>query len=291
MKREHFLISILALMMSSISCKKDSMAPDPIRRYIFLGHIYKASNEIDDRVANLNFQNYSQIWLGGDVCSETSAEQSTLDYLDSLLHVSDTDTKWALGNHDIRNGNISLITDKTGRNTFYSSTFDGITLLVLNTNFSYGGIYDTLQINTQYELIKNVCDTIQKSSYLIILEHNTVWANLDSTNHVQEYTNGDLSQLLFSINPNLTYENGVYPLLKNVRARGVKVIQIAGDFGQKASTYQYTTAEDIQFIVSGITSNIPYNEQYPTAGQPDSILVLYHNIEKQTIDWSFQRLD
>lgn len=291
MQAKYIYISVLTLVLVSSSCRKDSVTSDPIRNYVFLGHIYKDNNEIDERVAHLNFQNFSQIWLGGDVCSETSAEQSTLDYLDSLLHISDPDTKWALGNHDIRNGNIPWITNKTGRNTFYTSTFDGITLLVLNTNFSYGGIYDTLQINAQYDLIKNVCDTIQKSSYLIILEHNTVWANLDTANHVQDYTNGDLSQLLFSINPNLTYENGVYPLLKNVRARGVKVIQIAGDFGQKASTYEYLTADDIQFIGSGITSNTPYNEQYPTAGQPDYILVLNHNIEKQTIVWSFRRLD
>ncbi|MFT7545150.1 MAG: hypothetical protein ACI8YO_001935 [Gammaproteobacteria bacterium] len=127
-----------------------------------------------------------QIWLGGDICSETSREQSTMYYLENLFCVSSDTTHFALGNYDMRNGNLHYITDVTQRPTCYTSTFNGITLMVLNTNFGHMGVYDTIQMKMQFEMIENVCDSIENSSHLIILSHHVFWGLVEGINYTWE---------------------------------------------------------------------------------------------------------
>jgi len=187
----------------------------------------------------------------------------------------------------VRNGNVNWITDKTGRASFYATHFDGITLLVLNTNFSIGGVYDTASVNSQFDLIQTVCDTITASSHLILLSHHVVWKDVDGITNTDYIANDDLSELWFNFSPDLKYVDGVYPKLQEVSNKGIKVMHIAGDLGQKGSTYRALTSDNIQFIGSGITANTSYNEQYPTAGQADMFLEFHHNIKNQTISWNW----
>ena len=297
------LLLILGFVLAIISCEKNTVSDNQdelintndtsssIKQYFYVGHAYKSRTRVDDRLVNFDFSKYDQIWLGGDMCSATTEFQSTVQHLDDVFNLSSPNTHWSLGNHDSRNGNINWITEATGRPTFYATYFDGITLLVLNTNFTPWGIYDTVQVNQQYNLIQQVCDTINESSHLIVLTHNVVWGNIDGLTNVMDYANTNLSSLLFSINPNLTYIDGVYPLLVEVKRRGIEVIHISGDLGQKNSHYTYLTDNCIQFIGSGITSNTEYNEQFPSAGQTDLFLVLSHNLEKRRISFSFYELN
>ncbi len=284
----------LALIFLS-GCTSDTLEdlPMPIteKDYIFLGHIYEDNTQVDFRVQALDLSPYDQIWLGGDICAETTADIETLYHIDSLFDLSDPTTHWTLGNHDIRNGNVDWIEDIKERPTFYTDHFDGITLLVLNTTFSQFGDYDTLNVKAQYELIETVCDTISSSSHLVVLTHHAVWNLADQVNDIGDYSNGDFSFYRFNFDPELTYFTGVYPLLTMVEQRGVEVIHIAGDFGQEASTYNYLSPEGVQFLGSGITSNTLWNSQFPTAGIPDSILLLKHNLLEKTIDWTFEQLD
>ena len=53
--------------------------------------------------------------LEEDLCARTSEKPSTLDYLDSIFDLSSDKTHWALGNHDLVEGNINYITAKTKR--------------------------------------------------------------------------------------------------------------------------------------------------------------------------------
>ena len=125
---------------------------------------------------------------------------------------------------------------------------------------------------------------------MILITHHSVWNEVDKVNNMKDFANTDLSNLLFNIDPDLNYKNGVYPQLIKVAQRGVKVIHIAGDFGQKVTSYQYLTADNIQFIGSGITSNNKYHSKFPTSGSPDLFLVLHHNLSEQIITWSFEEL-
>lgn len=291
---------ILIAVLSLGSCKEQPMSPidnpplpneDGIADYLFLGHIYFDDKSIDERIEAKNLDSYSQIWLGGDVCSETTASFGTLQYLDEQFDLGSRTTHWTLGNHDIRNGNIDWITNKTERPTFYTSHFDGVTLLVLNTTFAHGGIYDTIGVQSQYNLIREVCDTIAESSHLILLSHYMVWNAIDSERDNYAIANANFPSFLFNIEPNLKYENGIYPLLVEVRQRGVEVIHIVGDLGQKLSSYEFMSTDSIHYLGSGITSQTEYNSQFPTAGKPDSILILHHDLEERSIDWTFEELD
>jgi hypothetical protein len=264
---------------------------DPTGYYIFLGHTYETNTRVDERLLKLDYSKYEQIWLGGDICAETTKEESTVEHIDDVFDIGSQKTHWALGNHDIRNGNVNWITERTKRPTYYTTHFDGITLMILNTNFSFGGIYDTINVKTQFEMIQNVCDTISESSHLIILSHNAVWDGIDQIANLGNFANANFSFLRFNFDPEQRYKEAVYPLLINVRKRGVEVIHIAGDFGQEAASYEFLTSDSIQFIGSGITSNTAWNQQFSTAGIPDSILVLYHDKIQRTVSWGFEELN
>jgi len=259
------------------------------RSYVFLGHTYESKDKVDSRIETLDFSKYNQIWLGGDILSETTLNKTSINYLECMFNISSPNTHWALGNHDTRNGNVKWITNETGRPSYYATYIDGITLLVLNTtllNFTN----DTANLNLQYNLIKKVCDTISKSSHLVLISHHAVWNNVDQITNMNMIANTDASHLWFNLNPNLKYKDGIYPKLQEVQNKGIDVIHIAGDFGQKSANYEKTTSEGIQFIGSGITANISINDQYPSTGTPDSILILQHDILKRTLKWHFETL-
>jgi len=277
-----FLITIVIVFAFSLH------PPNFFQYYVFLGHTYKTADKIDHRVENLNYSLFDQVWLGGDICAETTKKKSTVNYINKLFKLGKKSTQWALGNHDIRNGSVDWITDLTKRKSYYCEYVNGVTIMVLNTTFYLKG-YDTLETKRQFEFIEQVCDTIDASSHLIVLSHNAPWLPFEETNHYRPNTDG--SWMFFNFDPTLDYCNGVYPKLQKVARRGIKVIHIAGDFGQRAATYSYKTEDGIQFLGSGISSNTSYHEKFPTHGQPDSILVLRHDIVRQSIDWKFIELE
>jgi hypothetical protein len=261
------------------------------KNYLFMGHTYYKPEAVDERIECLKLDCYDQIWLGGDVCTETTKEWATLEYLDNLFNLGASTTHWTVGNHDIRNGRVHWITEKTKRPTFYTRTFDGITLVVLNTNLQHDNLaIDTAQLNSQFEMIQNICDTIQQSSHLIILSHNQIWRGVQEISTTNCLANIDRSYLLLHFSPNKNFASHVYAMLQQVASRGVQIINIAGDFGQYQTEFEAMTSDGIFFLGSGITANIPWNEQFPTNGQTDKILVLHHDIAAREISWTFEPL-
>lgn len=289
-------LTFIVLLLFLVSCKKETSVINDfkleqnINKYFFVGYAYKSKSKVDDRLTRFDFSEFNQILLGGDMCSATTENKDNIEHLDSIFNLGSQNTHWALGNHDTRNGNINWITDKTLRPTYYATYFNNITLLVLNTNFTPWGTYDPILVNSQFDLISQVCDSINVSTHLIVLTHNALWEGIDNISNLGNYANTDLSNLLFSINPDFKYLNGIYPKLVDVQRKGINVIHIAGDFGQKVSRYSHLSSDSIQFIGSGITSNIPYNEQFPSTGLPDYYLVLRHDLNTQEITWEFKEL-
>ena len=212
---------------------EEPVVEDQIRDYLFLGHIYETPNTIDSRIASADLSGYQQIWLGGDVCAETTEEESTLDYLDDLFDLGSNTTHWTLGNHDLRNGNLEWITLRTGRKTFYTHHFDGITLLILNTNFR--GPEDCDMMDEQINLIRSVADTISNSSHLIVLTHHIVWGAVDSAIQPAEFSNIDGSWTPLQCDPVERFEDIVLPELIKVQEKNIEVFCIAGDMGQELS--------------------------------------------------------
>ena len=294
MRKNHYIIPCFLLVLFT-ACKKNDnylTIPDPCStscQYLYLGHIYEYPNTVDPRVEQAGLNKYAQIWLGGDVCSETTREESTLDYLDNLFDLGSKNTHWSVGNHDVRNGNTEWITARTGRDLYYTEHKDGLTFLVLNTTLFNSD--DCLKIETQTALIRSVCDTIGISSHLIILMHNVVWGKLEGVDDDTGFANANYSWLPFDCPPPATFDLVVYPELVKVQQRGVQVICIAGDLGNAATTYEFTSQENVTFIGSGITAQTVYNEQWPTHGQRDSVLILTHDLSGRQLSWEFVDID
>lgn len=258
-------------------------------KYLYLGHINEKHNAVDRRIEQVDLSKYDQIWLGGDICSETTKEESTVDYVDSLFHLSSKNTHWSVGNHDVRNGNTEWITARTGRDLYYSEHKDGLTFLVLNTVYYNSDDCPGLEVQTAF--IQSVCDTISASSHLIVLMHNVVWGYLEGVGDAAEFANANASWIPFVCSPPTPFNLAVYPELVEVQQRGVQVICIAGDMGQVRTTYEFTSNEGVTFIGSGITSDRPYNEQWPTHGKRDSVLILNHDLVDRNLTWDFIDID
>lgn len=55
---------------------------------------------MDPRIENIDLSKFDMIWLGGDLMQNTSADDTTMNYVENIFHVSHENTLWALGNHD-----------------------------------------------------------------------------------------------------------------------------------------------------------------------------------------------
>ena len=273
----------------------EEKAPKQIKNYVFLGHIYQNDFRINPQIEQLDFGQFDQIWLGGDLLIETTKDQSNLDYLDCLFDLSNPKTKWALGNHDVRNGNVKWITEKTKRGSFYTSHSDGITYFVLNANGLKINDLDESFVKSQYRLLKTVCDTITNSSHFIILSHHCPWQDVDSI--ITTGAHVDASKFAFNVRPIQNFYDAIYkPLLEKVQDKGVDVLFISGDFGQYRNGYDYKSNSGVRFLGSGILPEADdpkydFNKRFFRYNLPDSILVFEHDIVNQKLQWDFRLIN
>ena len=250
-----------------------------VLKYIFMGHTYKSDTKVDPRLEKFDFSNYDGIWLGGDICSETSRDQSTFWYLDSLFDLSNPLTFWALGNHDTRNGNHEWFKKYTKRETYFAHYHSGITSIVMNTNLVPTDCYN---MERQYEIIVNVCDTISNSSHLILLMHHGLWANVPGLPSPGAYCHSNLrfwNATCTDVNSN--FVNAIYPMLVEVEHKGIEVICIMGDVGSSKKKFNYVSDDGINFLGCGLYHQEPDN----------MVLIFTHTPEEKKLTWQYHNLD
>ncbi len=290
------LFFILAAVFFLQSCEKDAS-----QHILFLGHPYdwRAGDRVDPRVEALDFSKYDQIWLGGDVCGQTTKSPSTLLYLDSLFHLRSEHTHWTWGNHDVLFGNTDSIRVHTGKPDFYASWQDGYCLLVLNTNLfwyypSSPPQEDCEAKAAQIALIKNVADSIQKASHLVILHHHGLLNEYktDVPGNPADAFNGTTIPIWATCDSASNLTQMVYPWLTAVQQRGIQVVLVGGDLGMRAKKYAQQTPEGIWMLGSGINNSVDaqYAPDYVRSFAPDQVLILNYNYSKRTLDWMFKPL-
>jgi hypothetical protein len=244
-----------------------------------MGHIYKfytAGNLVDPRVEQLDKSGYEGIWLGGDVCSEATLLYSTIQYIDSLFDLGNPTTYWALGNHDARNGNWEWLKEFSGRDTYYSHYHKGITTIVLNTNLVPT---DCENVNRQFRIIRDVCDTIQHSSHLILIHHHGIWRGVPNLPPPATFAQSDF--IYWNANcdsVNSTFVRTVYPMLVEVRNRGIEVLCILGDMG--GQHFLMDSQDGIHFMGCGLNET-----------PQDEVLILEYSLSGRTLDYQFHNLD
>lgn len=289
----------LGLLLMLLGCSNEQVN----KQYLFLGHCYdwgpNDHNRIDERLDSMDFTSFDQIWLGGDLCVRTSKNEFTLQYLDSVLFIGSEKTHWTLGNHDLQDGSLSRIASYTRKPSFYSRSFDDLVLFVMNTSFNhpqlgYGNDWCE-SVDRQYQLIAQVCDTIADASHLVVIHHHNLLTNALTENQyeMKEIAHYYYPQQAFRCTPKETFEEAIYPLLEQVQKKGIQVILIAGDYGQRHKGFQYQTKEGIWFLGSGINNSMGEREVLPyyvTNTSPDSILIFTRNTEEKTLKWKFHEL-
>lgn len=269
-------------------------------RYLFLGHTYdwqRGGDKVDKRIERIDYSKFKGIWLGGDLCSATTEKVSTLSYLDNLFDLSSPHTKWAIGNHDLRNGNLQYITDKTKRDLHFTHTYNGICFLVMNSFMEHDVFKDSCDYKQrQVDLFLSVLDTLQSSTHLVILMHNLLWSDVDPqlTEASQRAINVDGSWMDMRCDQHSKFKDIYYPEILNVQRRGVQVIIISGDGGQYDKGYKDTVASGIQFYISGINNSFDHknpalSEKFNSS--PDSVLIFTHDLKERTLTGEFVCLD
>lgn len=264
-------------------CGFDAPLPGEKQEIIFLGHIYQKRNRFDRRLEKVNYNRYDQIWLGGDLCSETTEEKSTLNYLNKHFRLDDPGTHWAPGNHDTRNGNTDWITEYTERELFYVHSDQGLTIMVLNTTF------DTTECQLsamQDAMITTLLDTIEKSSHLVILSHHTIWGDAITGINMWETANANKPQWESLCGTGTRFIPYLEPRLRQVQDRGVQVICLAGDFGQQATSFEYLSDGGIWYLGAGL------NKGKSQEIDPDDMVIVFHfDPVAGSLNWDFIRVD
>ncbi len=277
----YFLIIIVVFIIGYNNDNKDSKNK---YYYLFLGHTYNKKNILDKRL--LKFKQelifFDQILLGGDVAL-SAGKYNNLVFLDSFFHISSTHCHWAFGNHDLEQAGRDSICNYTKHQPFYATYINGITLVVMETNYyTQGPIF---KINQQTDYVKMVCDTISKSSHLVILTHQLPWS--DSISAKPNRGNAQLKNFDFYRQPNLKFYDALYPDLIKVKHKNIEVLIVSGDYGQKQSTFEFLSKDSIYFIGNGIISDDTYNSKFPKWQQNDSVLVFKHNPKLKSLTWQF----
>ncbi|MBK8491012.1 MAG: metallophosphoesterase [Saprospirales bacterium] len=278
------------------ACQK----PPQSHSYLFLGHCYQwigSGDRVDPRVAALPLAQYDQIWLGGDVCAKTTLQPEILQYLDSLFQFQRRNVHWTWGNHDVQYGHEDWIQATTGHPDFYAQWVDGILLVVLNTNlFQWPNACPPAdfcrRMEAQYTMLQTLADTVSAASHVVMLHHYDLLTN--------ELTQGefDLDTVFNYYKPFLkvqcqpdtaTFEKAIYPLLMQIRKKGIEVILVGGDLGQRAKSFEFQTADRIWFLGSGINNSADPARApaYVTNFEPDQVLVFEHDPVARTLEWKF----
>lgn len=294
-----FSFLLLAGLLALPGCQKD--LPAPSFRYLFLGHPYDwlFTDRVDPRLAYLQRDSFQGIWLGGDVCSRTTQSPTTLSYLDSLFQLDAASTHWAIGNHDILEGDESLIPIVTQRPTFYTVDQNGICLLVLNTNLLWHYDWappqeDCERKQAQMDLIRQVCDTVQDASHLVILHHHSLFNELKVNEQGDTLRSGNINGMPIrtGCDPQSDFTETVYPQLVRVQERDVQVVCVGGDYGMVTKQSSFTTDEGIKLLGSGINNslNMDYPPDYVKNFNPDSVLIFEHKPHERSLEWSFHHL-
>ncbi|MFT5336804.1 MAG: hypothetical protein ACI9YL_000804 [Luteibaculaceae bacterium] len=301
----HSWVTLILTLVTLVSCENKEIRVSEdisVRQYVFLGHPYDwaadTKDRIDPRLIRLNTRDYDELWLGGDVCVRTTEKAETMYYVDSVFGISDTNrVHWCLGNHDIRNGDPRIIENYLGRNSYHSHNSHGITKVFLNTNTNNLQVPelvgDVELERRQVEFIKNVFDTITTSDHLIVFAHHTIFQEIPELESRTIPSNVHIPNYSFSSEAKLTFPKFIYPYLKAIVKRGVKVWWVCGDFGMNAKSFRFQDANGITFLGQGVNNSVlqaGYIPPYVNNFDPDNVLVFRH-LENGNLFPSFQNLD
>ena len=287
-------LSLLVL----LACSEERTDVESI---LFIGHGYQwtdAGNRIDYRLERLDFADFTQIWLGGDICAKASHDRATLVYFD----LSAKTTHWALGNHDLPpNGGAFNPEQFTNRPSFYLQHDDSLGVLVLNTNLfvwpnSKPDSSFQEQMARQSYLVESIDQMDLPIAHLVVLHHHCVMTNAMSGNTLRLDTIFNDYKPMFKVNmesDSATFERHLWPHFQSLQTSGVQVVFVGGDLAMQAKSFAFQTGEGIWFLGAGINNSVPdwHRPEYLRCFDPDQVLEFTYDKRTQDLSWTFRALN
>ena len=282
-------LAILGIFMLMSGCRPKAKVNLTFRNpevYVFLAHCYARDYVIDRRIPKITSANH-HFWLGGDICLNTANDTGMLKYLDYFFDLKSPETHWTPGNHDLHDG-FGKIEEFTGKPEYYAADVNGITLIVINSNRT-DRLYSCQEAEAQTEFVISVLDTVQKSSHVILMSHHIFWSRMNKDSvPVSSYANTNHSHKLWKCDTEERAHDILLPRFNKLLDKGIGVILLAGDMGQKRSAYEHTNENGLVFLGNGGLSDMLYNnEKFPKAASDDSVLVFTHYPDRRTLSWKF----
>ena len=265
-------ILFLSFFLTFFSCQKESEKITAF--YLHASHL--RTNDVNEERIDSTFEKfdlspYDIRMFGGDLTMNSTGQISTLNYLDSLLDLSNPTTLLSVGNHDY--ASLSNLQSFTNRLSYYAYQKNGITFIVLDTQLDHNDIS-----GEQLELVQQVSDTISHSSHLIVLHHKLLWL-MDSDSlqqQVADISNGNIGDCFHCLD-SCNFYTEIYPLLLEVKSRNIDVILLGGDIGNKVKYFEQTNQDGIILLASGIKA----------ATEGNKILFFEHQITDRKLNWEF----
>jgi len=250
---------------------------DSVLKFIFVPHPRsedQAHQSVYPGIAEIDFAKYDVIMLGGDITYSTSKDSETLAYCDNLFNIRSPNTLWSLGNHDVQSGHRDLIKKFTGRESYYSYSRDGITFIVLDTELDANSFSSTFIKGNQLQMVKDVCDSIRDSRYLILLHHRFMW--MINNDYFTSRLTDSIAASSRSMDTTNFYSD-IYPLLQTVRNKGIQILVFGGD--KSKINVAYSPEDSITFYAARLSTDIPDNT--------NNVIVLNYGLQNKELTWDF----
>lgn len=291
-------LSLVIFLFQFLSCQKvnnDASLVSGVKQFLVLGHTYQWAadgSKLDTRLEDLNYSLFDAVWLGGDMCSETTREESTIQYLDDIFDLANPETLWTVGNHDIRNGNLDLIRKYTGRDLYYRHKIDSIEILNMNSIVEHPAYDNCEEREKQGAFIHNFIDDCleryQEIKYVLVFSHIAVWSDTDPYfKNFEKVGNQSGNWVDFYCEQSSLFKNEFAPRFFELADKGVELIFVAGDGGQYLKTFHYHSPKGIHYYVTGINNSIWATEnpekiaEYNT--DPDSVLIMNYQMSNDSL--------
>ncbi len=250
---------------------------DSVLKFIFVPHP-RSEDQVNESVypgiAKIDFSGYNVKMLGGDITYNTGKDSATLAYCDNLFDLGSPNTLWCFGNHDVQSGHRALIKNFTGRESFYSYSRDRITCIVLDTELDANSFSSTFIKGSQLQMVKDVCDSITESRYLILLHHRFMW--MINSGYFKSRLTDSIAASSRSMDTTNFYSD-IYPLLQKVKNKGTQVLVLGGD--KSKINVAYSPEDSITFYAARLAADIPDNV--------NNAIVLNYSLQTKELSCNF----
>jgi len=250
---------------------------DSVLKFIFVPHPRsddQVNQSVHSGIAKIDFTKYDVKMLGGDITYDTGKDNATLAYCDNLFDLGSPNTLWCFGNHDVQSGHRSLIKKFTGRESYYSYSRDGITFIVLDTELDANAFSSTFIEGNQLQMVKDVCDSITDSRYLILLHHRFMW--MINNDYFKSRLTDSIAASSRSMDTTNFYSD-IYPLLQKVKNKGTQVLVLGGD--KSKINVAYSPEDSITFYAVRLATDIPDNI--------NNVIVLNYSLQNKELTYNF----